>query len=289
MPKSDERSDALRRIGSKLDRYKRKSAVRFEVDAAGRCERPQGFEHVARPEAGPDGYVAGLAQPAIIVAGDGRCRRCDPCLRARAALWRGRALTEMHRSTRTWFGTLTLTAANQLLYVNKCRANIANTKVLSGMPDFDALSAHEQFGLRCTAIGEEITKWLKRIRFNSGAELRYVIVAERHVSGDPHFHLLVHERAQPVKKRQLQEGWKLGFSAFKLCEGDRAAFYVTKYLTKSSAARVRASLRYGAEASAIAGGEAPGVRGKTPIKTDPRSAEAGSMPAEALSVLRTVL
>ena len=83
--------------------------------------------------------------------------------------------------------------------------------------------------------------------------LRYVLVAERHKDGWPHYHALVHERGPMVTKRELQGQWKLGFTAFKLVDmSDKAVpYYVTKYLSKQALARIRASLKYGSGLNAI--------------------------------------
>ena len=113
---------------------------------------------------------------------------------------------------------------------------------------FDDCSDHEQFTRTVAVISKEITKWIKRLRKNTGSPLRYLIVVEKHKSGDPHFHLLIHEvdEDQPVLHRHLNQLWTYGFDHFKLVEGDKAANYVCKYLSKSLLARVRASKRYGA-------------------------------------------
>lgn len=171
-----------------------------------------------------------------------RCRRCGPCLRARAALWRARALTECRAAQRSWFGTLTLAPEAHVQVDSHARSYLDDQGV-----DFDALSFDERFKERILVINQTITKFLKRVRKNTGADLRYLIVAEAHKSGLPHFHLLVHEVTGVVTHRRLKEAWRAGFSDFKLIlSGDeKAASYVTKYLTKSALARVRASLGYG--------------------------------------------
>lgn len=115
--------------------------------------------------------------------------------------------------------------------------------------DFDALPVGEQLVLRHKYISPEITRYLKRIRKQSSAPLRYLCVMESHKSGLPHYHMLVHEQdpALPVRHKLLTDQWLLGFTVWKLCPlGDvRAATYLCKYLSKSTAARVRASVRYG--------------------------------------------
>lgn len=160
---------------------------------------------------------------------------------ARSSLWRMRAQAELQFWPRTWFATLTLHPDVQRWVLEKARDRMAK----SGS-DFDALDYGEQFRLRVSAITPAITKVLKRIRKN-GAPFRYLLVAEAHKSGAPHFHALIHELSadRPIRYDTLKAAWNLGFSQFKLCEDNRHAGYLCKYLSKSAAARVRASKRYG--------------------------------------------
>ena len=65
-------------------------------------------------------------------------------------------------------------------------------------------------------------------------------------------HVLVHEAGDPIRKRVLQDNWALGFTNFKLVGSAKrqvapndAAFYVAKYLSKSTQARQIASKGYG--------------------------------------------
>lgn len=93
----------------------------------------------------------------------------------------------------------------------------------------------------------EITKYLKRVRKKSGAPLRYILVAEAHKSGLPHYHMLIHEcdPSRQVRHKDLTAAWSWGFTRFKLVETSNTAWYVCKYLSKAQLARVRASVRYG--------------------------------------------
>ena len=63
----------------------------------------------------------------------------------------------------------------------------------------------------------------------------------------PHYHLLVHEIVgrPPLRHAMLKRQWLAGFVDAKLVTDERQATYACKYLTKSQAARVRASLGYG--------------------------------------------
>lgn len=221
------------------------SQMTYSWDVSGRCERPIPIELYARPEAplGRGDVIIGPGtEHALCLRMDVPCRKCYRCLRFRSYEWTARARIECAMAFRTWFGTLTLTPAEQYMALTTARLKSAQRG-----QDFDALEPAEQFRLRCAAISREITLFLKRVRKQSGAKLRVLVVAEKHKSGDPHWHLLIHETGpNAVRHRVLSEQWQLGHSKFKLIDdGAKAARYVCKYLTKSSEARVRASLRYG--------------------------------------------
>ncbi|BBB11918.1 rolling circle replication-associated protein [Sphingopyxis sp. FD7] len=180
-----------------------------------------------------------------------RCRKCDGCLRARAAYWRLAAINEMARAQRTWFGTLTLSPDIRFLVLSRARHRLAAQSI-----DYDTMTEDERFTELVRETNPSITRYLKRVRKESGSQLRYLLVSEAHKDGMPHWHLLVHEvsQSEPVKKRTLQGQWKGGFSQFKLvAQGEsRPAFYVAKYLAKEARTRVRASLEYGSPPEALA-------------------------------------
>lgn len=169
-----------------------------------------------------------------------RCRKCDKCRKSRASLWRMRAQAEIGLASRTWFGTMTLNPAHQSLCLARARDRLARQGV-----DFDALAYGEQFRELCRVFTPEVTKFLKRVRKNSGARFRYLVVAEAHKSGLPHYHALIHEYEGPVRHAVLADAWWHGYTQFKLLADTKPAIYVAKYLTKSTAVRVRASVRYG--------------------------------------------
>jgi hypothetical protein len=171
-----------------------------------------------------------------------KCRKCDPCRRGRQRLWSSRAKAEYDNSPRTWFGTLTLRDEEQFRFLSLARKRLDEQGV-----DYDQLPFGEQFILRHQQISLELTKYMKRIRKESNASFRYLIVAEQHKSGNPHYHLLLHEKDMftPVKWRTLARQWTFGFTKWKLINDPNVATYTCKYLSKSSAARVRASLGYG--------------------------------------------
>lgn len=180
-----------------------------------------------------------------------RCRRCERCAANRARRWYGAAKREIAASGRTWFGTLTLSPENHFRMAAIAAAGLAKQGV-----DFDTLSAAEQYRERHRAISPEITKYLKRIRKSTDTALRFLCVAEVHESGLPHYHMLVHEPplAKGVTHRTLSTKWQLGFERWRLSDPQNpiaAAKYLSKYLSKSMDARVRASQGYGVTTSEL--------------------------------------
>jgi len=154
------------------------------------------------------------------------CRKCEQCLINRRKLWSSRARQEVSTSNRTWFGTLTLNPHWRFILSAR-----------SGKKDF-----HQSY----REVGKECTKYFKRLR-KAGYKFRYVLVMEAHKDGFPHVHLLIHEGLSAIPKRELQSQWRLGYSSFKLVDKTdaKAAFYVTKYLSKDARTRIRASQKYG--------------------------------------------
>lgn len=172
-----------------------------------------------------------------------RCRKCGACLRHRGRLWTARAMDETASSLRTWFGTLTLSPEEAF----RMKLRAMRTLKRSACIEWDTLDADEQFQAICAEVAPELTKWLKRVRKQSRATIRYLLVTEAHKSGLPHWHFLMHEHEGAVSARVISDQWRLGFSHRKLVppEDMKAAAYCSKYLSKSALTRVRASAGYG--------------------------------------------
>lgn len=270
---------------------RRTSVCSCTWDISGDCESPYLTEIVGRP-AGRESWraalhrtVHGLSDPReqrsfgpwtmrrdlrrVTVRGNTevpltvelwtRCRKCAACCNQRAKLWRARAYEEARAAPRTWFGTLTVNPGNAHLLMSATRKRLADQGV-----DLDTLPAAERFRERCRELGREVQLFLKRLRKQTKAPIRYLCVVERHKSGEPHLHMLVHEVSPdlPVRHAQLTQQWALGFTQWKLIADVRSAGYVTKYVAKDSVARVRASKRYGATtAYAIALAESVAAQG----------------------------
>lgn len=248
---------------------------------AGTCTDPRRVEIVSRRDLRED---FGWDKPINTVL-DVRCRKCPACLRARSRHWTLRAQEEIACSQRTWFGTLTLSEANQVKALYRAQLSASRRGIDWRYPVKrsceDTLQSYERrcdqdrFIRVCRAIAPEVTKWLKRVRKESGAKLRFILVAEAHKSGKPHYHCLIHEvsGSAPIRKRTLQDQWKLGFTQFRLVEEgeSRAARYVCKYLTKSAKARVRASVAYGMTSSLVTGPDGPSVN--FPLSPNPLEGE----------------
>lgn len=171
-----------------------------------------------------------------------RCRRCDRCLRYRAWKWRTRALEEVRLGSRTWFGTLTVDPDHHFLALSRVRAACHEQGY-----SFDDLDEVKRFALLVKEHGRELTLYVKRLRKYSQVRIRYLIVAEKHKSGLPHFHMLIHERGGEIKHKLLSAEWHLGFEKWRLTSTlePQKALYLCKYLSKDLTARVRASQSYG--------------------------------------------
>lgn len=171
-----------------------------------------------------------------------RCGKCAKCRRLRRRVWTARALAEVQRSVRTWLCTLTATPEQHYAYV--CAASRRGET--AGF-DYDALSEAEKYAEQCKAMGADLTKYVKRLRKESGARVRAMWVFEPHKSGSPHIHGLLHEVEGSISWRVLDRQWIAGHSRFNLLTSPRGAAYAAKYLSKESGVRIRASRFYGQE------------------------------------------
>lgn len=218
---------------------------------AGNCLNPYRTECYGRPRdpgtgpfhEGRNFTFTGGKMPMKVVLHT-RCRKCEKCRKARSNEWRYRAREELRRAARSWFGTLTLSPVAQYRVLSEARAYAAKRSIA-----WNTLTDEERFKRVASTSLKEVTKYLKRVRKQSGVPLRYIVVTEQHKSGLPHFHVLMHEvELKPVTHRILSAQWTLGFEKWRLVPHDdlRGAGYIAKYLTKSDVAvRVRASQHYG--------------------------------------------
>lgn len=194
-------------------------------DASQGCEAPYEVILVSKvPLAHEVEYVDTLNGPVMWLLIDTPCRKCTRCMDNRRKLWTARAKLEIRAAPRTWFITFTVNPHNRFLFSLK-----------AGSRDY-----METHGI----ISKELTKYFKRLR-KKGAQFRFVLVAEAHKDGYPHFHALLHECDAPITKSRLQAEWPYGFTTAKLVKDDSAAHYVAKYLAKDARTRIRASLHYG--------------------------------------------
>lgn len=170
-----------------------------------------------------------------------RCRKCPRCLSQKRRQWTAKAIAEVRQASRTWFVTLTVGRDRRLW------ATMAAMKATfrARNEEWDCVSPVDRTRAIAKVIHPEITRWLKRVRKQSSAPLRYLLVAEAHKDGFPHFHLLVHEMGQPCGERVLRRQWKWGFAQAVLLDAPENAGYVCKYISKCPQTRVRASARYG--------------------------------------------
>jgi hypothetical protein len=173
-----------------------------------------------------------------------RCRKCDNCLRAKCAYWRRAAAAEVLGSQRSWFGTLTLRPSEWSMSLMRARVMASFNR-----EDLEALSEKDRNAYIMRYLGPELGKYIKRVRSESKADLRYLLVSERHKSGVLHFHMLLHEvlGSSQVLERTLSKQWPLGFSKWRLVPPSETkhAAYICKYIAKDALTRVRASKGYG--------------------------------------------
>lgn len=243
----------------------------FEWDVSGDCESPVYVERFSRPR--DQGYSAEymgidsidfrdvyhLKGPAemphhtwrpgraskVEVQMWVRCRQCEPCRKKRAASWAIRAAQEiMLTQGRTWFCTFTFGVSHRAKALHQARFD-SRAKGL----DYDALPEKEKDMMLVRSVSGELTKCLKRLR-KSGAKLRYLATTEFHkVERFPHFHVLLHEQADPIRYREIERSWVAGFSHAKLVDegvaSSAAAWYLCKYIAKEPYGRIRASFKYG--------------------------------------------
>ncbi|KGB27738.1 hypothetical protein GS16_01985 [Candidatus Liberibacter solanacearum] len=196
-----------------------------------------------------------------------RCRRCSVCCKSRGMFWLRRAQTEVMQSSRTWFVTLTFSPSNHIKNYALTISQYVETLSLRDrdlffgkkldhtcIEDVRGLNISDpdlKFRLLCKGFGDKIVLFLKRLRKNTFKKFRYFFVFEKHKSGNPHVHMLIHQEPgdELLKKAEVQEEWiREGFSHVRLLKEDlNTARYVCKYLLKegSKGIRVRASFRYG--------------------------------------------
>ena len=180
-----------------------------------------------------------------------RCRKCAPCLQAKTRYWVAAAhhqtMVAHESGNRTWFGTLTLSKDWQDELLDRARS----IHPTPNAPWFDEPECDERFGLVRDEFLKETQRYWKRLR-KAGCKFKYFLVFERHKSGLPHAHWLLHEQEGPIRKRELQAQWPQGFTKVVVVGGRskrsgspaKAAFYVAKYLSKSCQSRQCASRLY---------------------------------------------
>lgn len=216
----------------------------LQWNVAGNCESPLEIERYARPSPKAGKFVTiepGKTKVPFGVDLTVPCRKCVRCLARRRLHWQHRAYAELCGSPRTWFATLTLSPVAQLRFLN-----LARRFARKQGEDYETYTADEKFGRLCRQVGKEVSLYLARLRKHS-APFRYLVVYERHESGLPHLHALLHETVEgSTTERLLRLQWRVGHSKFKCVDTDpRIASYVAKYLSKEASVRVRASRRYG--------------------------------------------
>lgn len=225
------------------------SSDRWVIRYAGNCEKPIEMRRTAEGA----GWLGATYQM--------RCRRCKACLRARTWYWALAGMKETKQASelglRSWFGTLTFAPEAQRDLWQRAMEKWAEAHAsTTEVPEWwnDEL-CDERFHWVREEVRREIQLYWKRLR-KAGHKFRYLVVIERHKTGLPHVHYLLHEVEERIRKKDQQVQWPFGFVKTTIVGGrsrkaaapDKAAWYVVKYLSKSVQARQMASQHYRPEA-----------------------------------------
>lgn len=257
------------------------SRLEAEWDVSGRCTSPRHVHLVGERDAlGRPGYGTHL---------EVRCRSCEGCRAERRSSWTARMRQEIQLSPRTWFITLTMRPDAHTRYRAAARAYYAKQAAIISP---SAVLMHEQKLVMAHQVRlelAEVVKYLKRVRKGGlyrherpvavvedgktvlkenilrqeSTRIRYCVVVEHHKSGEPHYHLLLHEQSgfASLSRRWLAHQWPHGYGVWKIANL-RNAGYIAKYVAKESSSRIRASRLYGQNALTA---EHLGRRGPTQV------------------------
>lgn len=253
----------------------------YEARLSGKAVQHNGiwYVHYSRDCAEPYMVSASGPPPTYAMARKiVRCRKCKPCLRARTNYWGFAAMQQtlicQGQGCRTWFGTLTLSPCMQDEFLARARDTSDNPAASY----WDDPQCDQRFAAVRAVFLAETQRFWKRLR-KKGHEFKYFLVFERHKSGLPHAHFLLHEMGKPITKRQLQDEWPFGFTNVSIVGGrsakaaapEKAAWYVVKYLSKSIQARQIASRHYRPDKSTPAGRGGEAADREKPRGFSPRS------------------
>lgn len=191
-----------------------------------------------------------------------RCRWCPQCLKAAQRYWSAAAANQIRIADadgcRSWFGTCTFRPDVQDRFILEAVKAAAAKNVAWA----ELASAEQFYRLQKHAL-LEVQKYWKRLR-GKGLAFRYLATFEEDLTGKPHMHCLVHEAdsKRPIRKRELDESWGLGFTSYKLLKlgpsgrlPHGAITYVTKSLATQRGSRICASFDYRPERRREPGGQ----------------------------------
>lgn len=172
------------------------------LDVKHNCDDPYPYELHARYSSRHGRKVRPL-----IIRGTARCRKCEPCMKMRAWLWQQKAMAEYAIWPRTLFGTITMSPEQHYMIDAQISAGVRDVdgRYIRHPKRLSELSSEERFTSRVQYFGDELQRYLKRLRKGDAwhkAQCRYLLVAEAHdgartsdeMRGRPHFHLLIHEK-----------------------------------------------------------------------------------------------
>lgn len=262
--------------------------TRIKWGLAGDCSSPQSVVRHGRPPPAEkvifkeaDFFKKGRSSQRDVIVKPGtaipleltyvvRCGTCEACIRHKRQMWYRRAKSEITstigKGARVWF--VTLTCSPDYLYGSRCIAESEMSRSGVDFWDDTQVSPAQRSKALGSVIYRDIQKYLKRLREGRRsaikseidreippAAIRFLCVEESHQSGEPHWHMLIHEMYpdRPVRQRDIEDAnWIGGHLFTKLLAFDRhqtvekGARYICKYIAKEGG-RVRSSKRYGCE------------------------------------------
>ncbi len=210
------------------------------------CLAPRWVARVAAYKT--DRQSVGWLRPMGAIHLFGRCRECEACLLHRRNLWISRVVTEARACPgRMWFVTINCDPEfREYLDLDAARRAHRAREI------FSRLDAREKFRFRADALAAEASLYVKRLRKGYGRKapcrFRFVCVVEPHEDWFPHAHFVVYEHGgAPLQERLFRARWRgRGMARANLVDGpQRVAAYVSKYITKSGASKVWASVLFG--------------------------------------------
>lgn len=247
----ENRNAAVRKAASKIMLHGGlKDANLHHAQWQPHCEKPVPV-HMATHARGDGRQSAEIALKAP-------CRKCELCLAIKKLTWQTRVSVEMSRTPYNYFCTLTysdLHLAGCMMASDAYRGADDEQRLQRSMYHHVQLffkrlrkgrsAAAKERGLARFSGSRAERRWYERRQLFSPLSFRYFAIFELgSKTNRPHYHLILHSERW-LDPQILSSEWR-SRSEFDLVRTpDRAASYLSKYVTKSHLVRPKASQEYG--------------------------------------------